>query len=232
MEARTSERRASLGTRPRSWPKEFGGAFTFLNEDPAEPNALRRAGLRSLEEAPHQSFCVVAVAQDDRLNLRVALSACDTNDRARVTLRQFNPLLGHKIQEGLRYNCTAISPAAHAAATYAASSVDPACFYALPFPTLESMVARVAHRREQGYEPNSVNEDGSTLFGFSDREAARFGIDGMTVPAAEQQLGAHRLDRRHGTHLCHGDEEHADEALIGTPLAKTDRLVVFGQSAT
>jgi voltage-gated potassium channel Kch len=209
--------------------EEFGDAFTFLNEDPAEPNALQHAGLRSVEEAPHKSFCVVAVAQDDRMNLRVALSARDINDKARVTLRQFNPLLGHKIQEGLRYNCTAISPAAHAAATYAASSVDPACFYALPFPTLESMVARVAHRREQGIDPNSFNDYGSTLFGFSERDAEKFGIDGMNVTAAEQALGA-RIVSINGVppFLCHGDEEHPNTELIATPLAETDRLVVFG----
>jgi hypothetical protein len=208
---------------------EFGEAFTFLNEDPGEPRALFHAGLRSVEEAPHQSFCVVAVSQDDRMNLRVALSARDINEKARVTLRQFNPLLGHKIQEGLRYNCTAISPAAHAAATYAASSVDPSCFYALPFPTLESMVARVAHRREQGMEPGSFTEEAATLFGFSERNAAGFGIDGLTVAAAEQQLGA-RVVSVNGTapYLCHGDEEHPDHDLIGTPLAKNDRLVAFG----
>jgi voltage-gated potassium channel Kch len=207
---------------------EFGDAFTFINEDPSEPGALRRAGLKPVEEAPHQSFCVVAVSQDDRMNLRIALSARDINDKARVTLRQFNPLLGHKIQEGLRYNCTAISPAAHAAATYAASSVDPACFYALPFPTLESMVARVAHRREQGIDTNPA-DDGATLFGFSERAAVDFGIDGMNVEAAEQALCA-RIVSINGVspYLCMGDEERPDESLIGAPLAKSDRLVAFG----
>jgi voltage-gated potassium channel Kch len=226
----TDERTARLfGHETDRLAEEFGEAFTFLNEDPAEPNALRHAGLRSVEEAPYQSFCVVAVAQDDRTNLRVALSARDINDKARVTLRQFNPLLGHKIQEGLRYNCTAISPAAHAAATYAASSVDPSCFYALPFPTLESMVARVAHRREQGIDPSSVTDDGSTLFGFSDREAEKFGVAGLTVAAAEQALGA-RIVSINGVapFLCHGDEEHTDTNTIATSLAKTDRLVAFG----
>jgi hypothetical protein len=226
----TDERTARLfGHETDRLAEEFGDAFTFLNEDPAEPYALQHAGLRSVEEAPHQSFCVVAVAQDDRTNLRVALSARDINDRARVTLRQFNPLLGHKIQEGLRYNCTAISPAAHAAATYAASSVDPACFYALPFPTLESMVARVAHRREQGIDPSTVGDDGSTLFGFSDREAEKFGIAGMTVTVAEQALGA-RIVSINGVapFLCHGDEDHAAEDLIAATLAKTDRVVAFG----
>jgi voltage-gated potassium channel Kch len=226
----TDERTARLfGHETDRLAEEFGEAFTFLNEDPAEPGALQHAGLRSVEDAPDQNFCVVAVSQDDRMNLRVALSARDINDKARVTLRQFNPLLGHKIQEGLRYNCTAISPAAHAAATYAASAVDPACFYALPFPTLESMVARSAHRREQGIDPSTVTDDGSTLFGFSERNAVDFGIDGMTILAAEQALGARIVSvNGNAPFLCHGDEEHPNQELILTPLAKTDRLVAFG----
>src|SRR5579862_1555268 len=190
---------------------EFGASFAFFNEDPTEPGALRRAGL---QQSTDRSYCVVAVSQDDRLNLRVALLARDINDRVRVTLRQFNPLLGHKIQEGLRYNCTAISPAAHAAATYAASAVDPSCFYALPFPTLESMVARVAHRREQGIDPGGFSEEGSELFGFCDRRAADFGIAGLTIADAETQLRARIVSvGGRAPFICHGDEEHFDEEL-------------------
>lgn len=213
--------------------EEFGNDFTFLNEDPTEPGALRRAGLEaSTGPADSRSFCVVTVAQDDRLNLRVALLARDINDRVRVTLRQFNPLLGHKIQEGLRYNCTAISPAAHAAATYAASAVDVSCFYALPFPTLESMVARVAHRREKGIDPGTVAEEGSELFGFCDRRAADFGVAGLTVAAAEGQLKARIVSvGGRAPFLCHGDEEHFDEELLARPLADDDRIVVFGPVA-
>lgn len=208
--------------------EEFGYDFTFLNEDPTEPGALRRAGLEP-SGPDGRAFCVVAVAQDDRLNLRVALLARDINERVRVTLRQFNPLLGHKIQEGLRYNCTAISPAAHAAATYAASAVDMSCFYALPFPTLESMVARVAHRREKGIDPGSVAEEGSELFGFCDRRAADFGIGGLTIADAEAQLRARivSVDGR-APFICLGEEEHFDEELLARPLNENDRVVVFG----
>jgi Trk K+ transport system NAD-binding subunit len=171
----------------------------------------------------------VAVSQDDRLNLRVALLARDINERVRVTLRQFNPLLGHKIQEGLRYNCSAISPAAHAAATYAASAVDASCFYALPFPTLESMVARVAHRRESGIDPGTVAEEGSELYGFCDRRAADFGVAGLTVTDAEKHLSARVVSVGGRTpFLCHGDEEHFDEALLAATLKDDDRVVVFG----
>jgi Trk K+ transport system NAD-binding subunit len=213
--------------------EEFGYDFTFLNEDPTEPGALHRAGLEPSGGAgDNRSFCVVAVSQDDRLNLRVALLARDVNERVRVTLRQFNPLLGHKIQEGLRYNCTAISPAAHAAATYAASAVDASCFYALPFPTLESMVARVAHRRETGVDPGTVAEEGSELFGFCDRRAADFGIAGMTVTQAEDYLHARIVSvSGRAPFLCHADEEHFDEELLARPLEAGDRVVVFGRVA-
>ncbi|HEY1977904.1 MAG TPA: NAD-binding protein [Candidatus Baltobacteraceae bacterium] len=213
--------------------EEFGYDFTFLNEDPTEPGALRRAGLEpSAGQSDGRNFCVVTVAQDDRLNLRVALLARDINERVRVTLRQFNPLLGHKIQEGLRYNCTAISPAAHAAATYAASAVDVSCFYALPFPTLESMVARVAHRREAGIDPGTVAEEGSELFGFCDRRAADFGVAGLTIVDAETQLSARVVSvGGRAPFLCHGEEEHFDEELLARPLAGDDRIVVFGPVA-
>ena len=212
---------------------EFGHDFTFLNEDPTEPGALRRAGLEaSTGPSDARSFCVVAVAQDDRLNLRVALLARDINERVRVTLRQFNPLLGHKIQEGLRYNCTAISPAAHAAATYAASAVDASCFYALPFPTLESMVARVAHRREKGIDPGTVTEEGSELFGFCDRRAADFGVAGLTVVEAEEHLRARIVSvGGRAPFLCHADEERFDEELLARKLQGDDHVVVFGPVA-
>jgi hypothetical protein len=169
--------------------REFGETFTFLHEDPIDPAALRRAGLQSPTEAvaDAQNYCLVAVSQDDRLNLRVSLLARDINEHVRITLRQFNPVLGHKIQEGLRYNCTAISPAAHAAATYAASAVDPSCFYALRFPTLESAASRITAKRSSGADSASDGDGEAKLFAFSERSASYFGIAGMTVAEAERQ---------------------------------------------
>jgi Trk K+ transport system NAD-binding subunit len=211
---------------------EFGHAFSFLDEDPTEPQTLRRAGLQPHAEHDWRAYCIVAVSQDDRMNLRVALLARDINDSVRVTLRQFNPLLGRKIQEGLRYSCTAISPAAHAAATYAASAVDPSCFYALPFPTLESMVARAARRRERGSDPGAAETE-AVLFGFCERSAAEFGVAGMNVVAAEMYLRARVVAVNGRTpYLCEGDEERTDGELIGTPLAERDRVVAFGPLQT
>ncbi len=204
--------------------EEFGDAFIFHNHEATEPGVLERAGLRP--RGTGEDYCLVAVSQDDRLNLRIALAARDINDQVQITLRQFNPLLGHKIQEGLRYKCTAISPAAHAAATYAAAAVDPGCSYALPFPTLETMVAGLADRNahERGFEHQSVH-----LFGFSERLAADYGVVGLTVAEAEAHIGA-RIVGVNGDvpYLCHGEESHNDAGLIGRKLGIEDRVVAFG----
>lgn len=212
---------------------EFGATFTFLNEDPVAPNALLQAGLRSAGEPGAQvNYCLVAVSQDDRLNLRVSLLARDINEHVRITLRQFNPVLGQKIQEGLRYNCTAISPAAHAAATYAASAVDPTCFYALQFPTLESTVARAAARRESGADPVTAGEDRAELFAFSERSAAYFGIAGLSIVEVEKRCGL-RVVSVNGRppYLCAGDEARADDELLARSLLEDDRVVAFGPVA-
>jgi voltage-gated potassium channel Kch len=206
--------------------------FEHFHLDPADVESLREAGLESPGSSPHQpNYCVVAVSSDDRLNLRIALLARDINDRTRVTIRQFNPVLGQKVQEGLKYNCTAISPAAHAAATYAASAVDRSCFYGLPFPTLEAQLSRAERRRnrlerEEELEPH---EHAGGLFGFSERTAADFGIAGMTIEEAEKRLRA-RVVAINGRapYLCHGEESHPDELLLADALEEQMRVVVFG----
>ncbi len=214
---------ARLGT-------DYPHTFAHYNLDPSDTANLREAGLEPPGASEQQpNYCLVAVSQDDRLNLRVALLARDINERARVTIRQFNPVLGHKIQEGLKYNCTAISPAAHAAATYAASAVDRSCFYALPFPTLETLVARVVHRIDRNATEGHA---AGGLFGFCERAARDFGIDGMTIEQAEAHVRARVVAVDGGTpYVCHGEEEHPDRALIEAPLAAEARVVVFGPSA-
>ncbi|HEY5342021.1 MAG TPA: NAD-binding protein, partial [Candidatus Aquilonibacter sp.] len=204
--------------------------FQHFALDPADADSLREAGLERAGERPDQpNFCIVAVAQDDRLNLRVALLARDINERTRVTLRQFNPVLGHKIQEGLKYNCTAVSPAAHAAATYAACAVDPSCYYALPFPTLETLVTRAAQRRDRRKSEPDDDPIAAGLFGFSERRAADFGIAGMDVPAAERHLRARIVSiEGRAPYLCHGEEEQPDETLLIAPIDADAHVCVFG----
>lgn len=132
---------------------------TFAADAPNEYASLERAGVR-------EAACIIPVTEDDRFNLQVALKARDLNPDIRVVLRQFNRALGRKIEQNLP-NCTAISPATHAAATYAAAAVDPACVYAVQFPS-----------------------QGGPLVGFSERRAFEFGLDTCTVEEAERRLGA------------------------------------------
>ena len=211
----------------RALDNEYGDIFTFRQEDPAEPGALERAGLRPPEAGTERNCCLVAVSGNDRLNLRVALAARDIDGDVQITLRQFNPLVGRKIQEGLRYKCIAISPAAHAAATYAAAAVDPSCGYAMPFPTLETLVARIARRRERATSGRYASAPG--LFGFSERSANDFGIAGLLIAEAEQRLRA-RVVGVNGKlpYLCAGELPQHDEALLKRPLEPDDCVCVFG----
>jgi Trk K+ transport system NAD-binding subunit len=130
----------------------------FEGHAPNDYTSLERVGVRDAD-------CIIPVSEDDRLNLQVALKARDLNPQIRIVLRQFNRALGRKIEQNLP-NCTAISPATHAAATYAAAAVDPACVYAIQFPAATG-----------------------PLVGFSERRASDFGLDDSTVADAERRLG-------------------------------------------
>jgi hypothetical protein len=197
--------------------QRFGeGAFSRVDADPLDAATLERAGLRAPGAEPDAPQCaLVAVSDDDRLNLRVSLLARDIDDRVRITLRQFNPVLGRKIQDGLKFNCTVISPAAHAAATYAAAAVEPSCFYALRFPTLESNAAGTG----EAYD----------LFAFSRRTAGDVGVDGMTVEQAESHMRSRviSIDGR-APYACRGADSDDDAALLERPLLAGDRLTIFG----
>jgi hypothetical protein len=91
------------------------------------------------------------------------------NPSIRVVLRQFNPILGAKIEQNLP-NSTALSAAAHSAATYAGAALDEACFFGLRFPAQTG-----------------------PLLGFSRATGAVLGIGGLTVIEAERVLGARIL---------------------------------------
>jgi Trk K+ transport system NAD-binding subunit len=111
-----------------------------------------------------RAVSILTLSGDDALNLAIALRARMLNPEIRVVLRQFNPWFGEKIERNLA-NCTALSPAAHSAATYAGAALDPTCFFGLRFPS----------------------EDGP-LLGFTLVEATDVGIAGVTVREAEDQL--------------------------------------------
>jgi len=132
---------------------------TFAGRNPVAYESLQQIGVAD-------AAVIMPVSEDDRLNLRVALQARDLNPQIRIVLRQFNRALGRKIEQNLP-NCTAISPAAHAAATYAAAAVDPGCRYGLQFPHIDG-----------------------PLLAFSERTAREFGLRPVTIAEAERRIGA------------------------------------------
>ena len=131
----------------------------YFPHPPNDYDALRIAGV--LEAAS-----IMTLSDDDRLNLQVALKARDLNPSIRVVLRQFNRALGRKVEQNLP-NCSVLSLAAHSAAAFVGTALDPSCFHALQFPDVDGVQT-----------------------GFSQRTAAEFDIAGLTAPAAQQRLRA------------------------------------------
>jgi Trk K+ transport system NAD-binding subunit len=113
-----------------------------------------------------EAASLIALSQDDRFNLQIALRARDLNPQIRLVLRQFNRTLGHKIAQNL-HNCSVLSLASHSAATYAAAAVDQECFSGVEFPDGEG-----------------------PLLGFATRGAEETGTAGLTLEEAEHKLGA------------------------------------------
>jgi Trk K+ transport system NAD-binding subunit len=131
----------------------------FFPNAPNDYDALRVAGVL-------EATSIMTLSDDDRLNLQVALKARDLNSSIRVVLRQFNRTLGRKLEQNLP-NCSVLSLASHAAATFVGAALDPSCFYALQFPDLDGVQA-----------------------GFTQRSAAQFGVTGLTPLEAQQRLRA------------------------------------------
>jgi Trk K+ transport system NAD-binding subunit len=133
---------------------------------------------------------LLVLASDDALNLVVALRARVLNPGIRIVLRQFNPLLGTKIEQNLT-DSTALSPAAHSAATYAGAALDPGCFFALRFPA-----------------------EAGPLLGFTHTSGTALGAAGSTVLETEDRLGlrvlaiGERLDPPGGALIA------ADDAVV------------------
>ena len=117
---------------------------------------------------------LMALAEDDRVNLQVALKARDINPKIRIVLRQFNRTLARKIEQNLP-NCSVLSLASHAAATIVGAALDQSSFYSLQFPDLDGV-----------------------LCGFSERPAGLFGITGHEPGrgAGASEDAGHRGRRR------------------------------------
>jgi Trk K+ transport system NAD-binding subunit len=133
---------------------------SVVSRAPDSVDALHEAGVTS-------AATILTLSNDDEANLAVALRARMLNPRIRVVLRQFGTKIGRKIEQNLP-DCSVVSPAAHAASTYAGAALDPGCTFALRFP-----------------EP-----DTGMLVGFSKCTAAQLGIGGLTVAAAEDVVDA------------------------------------------
>ena len=177
--------------RLREQVERVGAGFVGLH--PNDYDALKAAGVEDASS-------IMPVCSDDRLNLQVALKARELNSNLRIVLRQFNQTLGRKIEQNLP-NCTAISPAAHAAATYAAAAVDPTCFYALQFPDVEG-----------------------GLLGFSERLAKQFEMDDLTVEEAERRFSFRVLSVNGRTEFDPHEPRHRrDRIVVCAPLEVLQR---------
>jgi Trk K+ transport system NAD-binding subunit len=130
---------------------------TYFPHAPNDYDALRIAGVED-------AASIMALADDDRLNLQVALKARDVNPEIRVVLRQYNQVLGRKLEQNLP-DCSVLSLASHSAATFVGNALDPSCFYALQFPDIDGVQT-----------------------GFSERVSGELGIAGLTLRAAQQRL--------------------------------------------
>ncbi|MEA2719164.1 MAG: hypothetical protein QOJ39_1028, partial [Candidatus Eremiobacteraeota bacterium] len=131
----------------------------YVSHAPNHDEALRFAGVR-------EAASIMALADDDRLNLQVALKARDLNPGIRVVLRQFNRTLGRKLEQNLP-NCSVLSLSSHSAASFVGAALDPSCFYSLQFPDVDGVQT-----------------------GFARRSGAGSGIAGLTVRAAQERLCA------------------------------------------
>jgi Trk K+ transport system NAD-binding subunit len=133
---------------------------TVIAKPPDSDDALDAAGVAT-------AFSILTLSNDDEANLAVALRARMLNPSIRVVLRQFGTKIGRKIEQNLA-NCAVISPAAHAATTYAGAALDAGCFFALRFPP---------------------GDDGEFV-GFTEGVAKDLGIARMSVGEAEAYLDA------------------------------------------
>lgn len=129
----------------------------YLAFPPNDYDGLRQVGVM-------EALSIMALSDDDRINLQVALKARDMNPKIRVVLRQFNRTLGRKLEQNLP-NCSVLSMESHSAAALVGAALDRSCFYALQFPDVDGV-----------------------LCGFSERTATQFRINGMTRDVAQSHL--------------------------------------------
>jgi Trk K+ transport system NAD-binding subunit len=164
-----------------------GASFVRLTGD--ERESLHDAGV-------NDATVVITLSEDDHINLQFALLAREANPSIRIVLRQFNRTLGRKIEDKLR-DSAVISLSSHSAATYAATAMDPDCYYGVQFPDIDGPLA-----------------------GFFERTARDAGVAGCNASEAEARLGM-RLVAAGGT-LAFDPLEPlaADDSLVLFGLAR------------
>ncbi len=172
---------------------------------PVEPDSEKAL----LEAGVADAISILTLSPDDGLNLSVALHARLLNPKIRLVLRQADTVLGRKLEQNLA-DCTVISLAAHAAATYAGAALDRSCLFAIRFP-----------------------ENDGPLVGFTQGTAADLGVEELPVSEAEHRLRARviaigeREDPPAGATIPPGDALTLFGPIVERPRAKiVERTVV------
>jgi len=172
------------------WPLEADRRAAFTRRDVVvfalPPNTDESLLAARVQEASS----ILVLAKDDGLNLAIALRARMLNPNIRIVLRQLNVKLGRKIEQNLA-DCAVVSPSSHSAATYAGAALDPACFFALRFPSI-----------------------GGSLVGFVRAIAVERRYSGLTVAECEQQSRSRVLALNDRSELRGEDRIQPDDVVV------------------
>ena len=174
-----------------------GAGCSYVRGAPNDVATLQQAGVM-------QADAIMVLSDDDRLNLQVALTARDINEKIRIVMRQFSRTLGVKLQQNL-VNSSVLSLASHSAAAFAAAAIDPNCFGALQFP-----------------------DPGGVLTAFATRTAAQFGIVGATPVQAQDRLNVRIVALNGSPNVPAGNSFVQDDSV--TVFARIERLENRGQA--
>jgi Trk K+ transport system NAD-binding subunit len=173
------------------WPLEAERHAAFALKDVAVFALPPNTDESLLAARVREASSILVLAKDDGLNLAIALRARMLNPNIRIVLRQLNVTLGRKIEQNLA-DCAVVSPSSHSAATYAAAALDPACFFALRFPSI-----------------------GGSLVGFVRTTAAERRYSGWTVAECEQHSRSRVLALNGRTELTGEDRIQPDDVVVG-----------------
>jgi Trk K+ transport system NAD-binding subunit len=172
------------------WPLEADRRAAFTRRDVAVFALPPNTDESLLAARVQDASSILLLTKDDGLNLAIALRARMLNPSIRIVLRQLNVKLGRKIEQNLT-DCAVVSPSAHSAATYAGAALDPACFFALCFPSI-----------------------GGSLVGFVRATAVERRYSGLTVAECEQQSRCRVLAVNDRTELRGEDNIQSDDIVV------------------